>query len=393
MILNQSQLSTRDVAPGTRSFLNKSKTSFDIASLVSSEPGESPKQMSPLDSLSPDDHCPRTPKENKFRFDARWHPYLERNHPVVAENGIDSDYHEYKKYRRHQGSRNEERRESSSSGCISPKAAVKHDSVDIRSPSATTSPLRSQEKSPLYDVSNASMLPSSGLHMYLPDSQLLKAVASGSLQFPFPPLNSMKSLASLLPANQEPERLMSDCGAPVSPRVSPSHVKSMGSLGVSASTSETNYRSGLSPKTTLSQTPQTPDFAAKSGSSPTPHSPLFPSASAEMEMTRQAFFQAAANNPGFSPSNSLPGLPGPFMGSCFPRIPSNSALGASPFDSASSIAMRNAFCPPHATPSTYSPWLFRQAAAAAASARPFPPQFAGQLFSNSLSLLKKLCIK
>lgn len=373
MILNQGQLSTRDVASGTRAFLNKSKTSFDIASLVSSEPGESPKQMSPLDSLSPDDRFAKTSKENKFRFDTRWHPYFDNKN---FENGIDSGSLDYKKFNRHQGNKDYRRRVSSSSSSISPKLTAKFDTSEVTSPSVATPSFVSHDKSSFFDVSTSSVLPSSNLHIYMHDSQLLKAMASGSLHFPFPPLNSMKPFSSLLPTGQETENMGRSI---ISPRVSPSQVptQKIDSSGVLTSTAE-HSRSGTSPKIPACQTPQTPDFGTKSTSSSTPQSPLFSSTNSDIEMTRQALLQAAAN-PGFSHSNPIPGIPGPFMGSCFPRIPNNSALGTIPFDSASNFAMRNPFCPPNTAGQAYQPWLFRQAAAAAASVRPFPPQLAGEL--------------
>ena len=359
MLLNQTHPS---VSPTSRAFLNKSKTSFDIASLVSSEAEELSKDMSPLNMSSPDERIKKE-KRNKFTFDERWHPYKDASHHCTEEAKV-NEYHIHKKYYRHQRSKDDP-----SLSPISP---------NLESPRLE----KTENKSPVpFSQQNLANIPTSSFQTYIPDSQLLKAMAAGVLQFPFPRFGqippSMHPLTSL-PSTQDTESPVFTSDTVPSPS-KPSPVRNTPlnpSENATKTSTSPNSRSSVSPKM---QSSQSPDFSTNQNVTSAQSPLLSTGTNPELDCySRQALLQAAATTPGFPPTSPISGLPNPFVPPCFPRLPTTQSVGSSAFDPASNMALGNPFCPPHSPAAGYNPWLLRQAAAAA-SVRPFPPHLAGEL--------------
>ena len=370
MILNQAHPSSRDLQSGARLFLNKSKTSFDIASLVSSGSESLQTAMSPRNSISPD---LGGSKSKRSSCSERW-PHSD-DIPKDEKASPHQEYHGHKKYRhRHRfDPLRSHSPESKSSPMYQSFESAHGAKTDKRTPTPTSPIIQPRSN----EFKSAS--PNSAFQPNIPQNQLLKAVAAGVLQFPFPYFGgvpastSASSLPHHLPPNLDSENAATSPKALQSPKRSPLNISTPNAADASIKSSDS-----LNPALSASPNPP-PDSHADTASSsftfPSLHSPLLsPTANSDMDsFSRQAFLQAAAGNSTFPTTGHLPGLSGSFMSPCFPRIPS-SPIGTSAFDPTSSMALRSAFCPPNTPPASYNPWLLRQAAA---SVRPFPPHLAG----------------
>ena len=367
MILNQTHPNPRDVTSGARIFLNQSKTSFDIASLVSSGSDSLHTAMSPRDSISPDGG---TNKSIKMGSTTSWQ---HQEVTIPADEIIpQQEYHGHKKYRHRR--RFDPLRIEIPNSRTSPRPETRDDDTDKASPASSPPTPMTQ---PTVN-SHLATSPASAFQRNMPDSQILKAMAAGVLQFPFPYFGTGQPSATSsthFSSSSNFENSTSNPKTPVSPLQSPSILPLSHSSDASLKSTESiKDRSSTSPQ--HHGNTQT-NSSSTSFTFPSMHSPLLSSAAnSDMDcFSRQAFLHAAAANPGFPTANHLPGLSGSFMPTCFPRISTN-PIGASAFDATSNMALRSAFCPPHTPPASYNPWLLRQAAA---SVRPFPPHLAGEL--------------
>ena len=383
MILNQAHPVTRDVSSTAASFLNKSKTSFDIASLVSPESSCLSKDMSPHDILSPDDQMNKV-SGNKFTYNERWHPYQDVKRNLLQETHSTEMYHGHKKYRRHQRNRDDGNQSPISPKNESPKSC-KQSQINVAdkktSSSPQLSPSFSHSERTASNSSSGSALPISSHQSNIPESQLLKAMAAGVLPFPFssfaPLQSSMKSFVPFV-SSHDSENTVTNSDVH-SPKLSPAHTVASEVNSFDVTTKSSGHRDSRSSTSPSLQSILSQESTTNSVGYPSlPSTLISPSVNSDIDcLSRQALFQAAAaSSTGFPSPNSLPGLQSSFVAPCFPRIPSSPTVGTTAFDPTANMSLRNAFCPPHPSSASYNPWLLRQAAA---SVRQFPPHLAGEI--------------